>query len=160
MEKARSKELRLDELLMGDYHRPVHCPDCGGVMVFMGVGEYKCEDCGKVEWDDYGKVRAYIEKHKGATMVDVEKETGVKQKSIRKMLREDRIEVTADSKTFLRCEVCGETIRSGRFCPKCKLNVDRRIEEQARAQKNTTMAGFGTGKPSGEEGERRFIRSK
>lgn len=158
--KGKSREARLDELLMGDYHRPVHCPDCGGVMVFMGVGEYKCEDCGKVEWDDYGKVRAYVEKHKGATMVDVELETGVKQKAIRKMLREERLEVTADSKTFLRCEVCGETIRSGRFCAKCKVNVNRRIEEQARSQKNNALAGFGIGKPSGEEGEKRFIRSK
>lgn len=95
MEKDKSKDHRLDELLMGDYHRPVHCSDCGGVMVFQGVGEYKCEDCGKVEFDDYGKVRAFVEKHKGATMVDVERETGVKQnpsgrcsgKSVLRLLR-------------------------------------------------------------------------
>lgn len=160
MEKDKSKDHRLDELLMGDYHRPVHCSDCGGVMVFQGVGEYKCEDCGKVEFDDYGKVRAFVEKHKGATMVDVERETGVKQKSIWKMLREERLEVTADSKTFLKCEVCGATIRSGRFCEKCKVNVNRRIEEQARAEKSNMMAGFGLGRPTGEEGERRFIRTK
>lgn len=160
MEKDRKRELRIDELLMGDYHRPVHCPDCGGVMVFQGVGEYECEDCGKVEYDDYGKVRSYIEKHRGATAGDVERDTGVNQKSIRKMLRDERLEVAAESRTFLRCEVCGENIRSGRFCQKCKVNVNRRIEEQARAVKNSNIAGFGTGRPTGEEGERRFIRTK
>lgn len=159
-EREQNREARLNELLMGDYHRPIHCPDCGGVMVFKGVGEYECEDCGRKELDDYGKVRGYVEKHRGATMVDVEKETGVKQKAIRKMLREERIEVAADSRTFLRCEVCGADIRSGRFCEKCKVNVNRRIEEQARAQKNNALAGFGLGNPKGEEGERRFIRSK
>ncbi|MCM1539510.1 MAG: hypothetical protein NC254_14070 [bacterium] len=159
-EKEQNREARLNELLMGDYHRPINCPDCGGVMVFKGVGEYECEDCGRKELDDYGKVRGYVEKHRGATMVDVEKETGVKQKAIRKMLREERIEVAADSRTFLRCEVCGADIRSGRFCEKCKVNVNRRIEEQARAQKNNALAGFGLGNSKGEEGERRFIRSK
>ena len=43
------------------YHIPRVCTECGGVMIFKGVGEYHCEECGAVDYDDYGKVRGYIE---------------------------------------------------------------------------------------------------
>ena len=51
-------------------------------MVFKGVGEYKCEKCGRIGFDDYGKTRNYIEQHPGATMAEVAHETGVAQKAI------------------------------------------------------------------------------
>ncbi len=155
----RDRGLHLDTLLLEEYHRPINCSKCGGIMVFKGVGEYECEDCRNRELDDYGKVRAYIEKHRGATAVEVERDTGVSQKTIRRLLREERIEVTPDSKAFLRCEVCGEAIRSGRYCAKCQVNVNRRIEEQARIQKKS-VSGFGMGEGGGEEGAKRFIRTK
>ena len=56
-----------DLLRMDEYNRPKTCEKCDGVMVFMGVGEYQCEDCGAIAYDDYGKVRLYIEGHRGAT---------------------------------------------------------------------------------------------
>ena len=31
------------------YHSPAYCSKCGGVMIFRGVGEYRCEDCGNAE---------------------------------------------------------------------------------------------------------------
>ena len=34
------------------YNIPRVCKECGGVMVFKGVGEYHCEDCGAVDYDD------------------------------------------------------------------------------------------------------------
>lgn len=48
----------MDSILLRDeYHIPRACEKCGGVMIFKGVGEYHCEDCGEVAYDDYGKVR-------------------------------------------------------------------------------------------------------
>ena len=94
---------------------PTFCAKCGGVMVFKGVGEYKCEDCGNLDYDDYGKVRNYIEKNPGATSAQTSAETGVSQKSIRGMLKEERLEIAANSTTFLKCESCGAQILSGRF---------------------------------------------
>ena len=32
------------------YHIPQVCMNCGGVMVFKGVGEYRCEECGNVDF--------------------------------------------------------------------------------------------------------------
>ena len=39
------------------YHRPTKCPECGGIMKFKGCGEYRCEDCRYVEYDENGKER-------------------------------------------------------------------------------------------------------
>lgn len=142
--------LRLDE-----YNRPKTCEKCDGVMVFMGVGEYKCEDCGAVAYDDYGRVRLYIESHRGATASQIEAATGVKQRSIRNMLKEGRLEVTSDSKVFLHCIICKKEIRSGSMCPECEKNYHHRIEDEQRKMKNSMMQGYGTGREE-KRGEKRF----
>lgn len=147
-----------NRLHLGDqYNIPRVCKKCGGVMVFKGVGEYRCEDCGEVDYDDYGKVRLYIEEHKGATAAQIESAIGVSQRSIRQMLKEGRLEVTKDSKTFLRCEACGKTIRSGQYCPECEIAVHRTLEAEQRAQLKKDIHGTGMVQ-KGEEGQKRFRR--
>jgi len=153
-------DVNMDEFgILEQYHVPQTCKVCGGVMVFKGVGEYHCEDCKAVDYDDYGKVRLYIEEHPGANAAQVEENTGVSQKIIRRLLKEGRIEVAEGSKSFLRCEVCGKSIRSGQFCPECETKVHHRLEEQQRAiQKKRNAMGVSMGQ-KGDEGQRRFIRS-
>ena len=139
------------------YNRPTYCQECGGVMVFKGVGEYECEKCGFKAYDDYGKARNYLEKHTGATTAQVSEATGVTQRSIREMLKEARLEIAANSNFFLQCEICGASIRMGRFCPKCETTYHRNLEEKARAR-NEKMAGVSTEIPRGEDGSKRFRR--
>ena len=155
-----SRKMNLAAELVGldQYHIPRLCEKCGGIMIFKGVGEYRCEDCDALAYDDYGKVRCYLEKHKGATAAEVETQTGVKQKTIRLMLKEERLEVAEDSKAFMICECCGKRIRSGRMCPKCEMEYHRNMEEQHRRARNQNIQGHGLGKGSGEDGERRFTR--
>ena len=64
--EERIEMLKKEISKVNTYNRPTYCEKCGGVMVFKGVGEYECEKCGALEYDDYGKVRNYIEKHMGA----------------------------------------------------------------------------------------------
>ena len=54
--ERKAEQLRKDLLDEDNYNRPTICPECGGIMIFRGVGEYKCEDCGSLGYDDYGKV--------------------------------------------------------------------------------------------------------
>lgn len=143
--------------LLNYYNVPTTCVECGGVMIFVGVGEYHCEDCGSVAYDDYGKVRLYIEGHKGATAADVEKGTGVPQRNIMRMLKEDRIEVAEGSKATLHCEMCGKELKSGKYCPQCAVKAHRKIEETQRAMLNKGIQGFALHQ-EGEEGQRRFMR--
>jgi len=140
-----------------DYHRPMLCSKCGGVMVFQGVGEYQCEKCKNVEYDDYGKVRGYLEKHPGANTSEVSSNTGVPQKMIRQMLKEARLEIAQGSSVFMKCERCGASIRSGRMCPKCEMAYRRSEEEELR--KKNRMEGFGKSMEK-EEGQKRFQRKQ
>ncbi len=145
--------------LVNYYHIPRTCKDCGGVMVYKGVGEYQCELCGDIDYDDYGKVRLYIEQHKGATAAEIENAVGVSQRSIRRMLRESRIEIAEGSKIFLHCEICGANIRSGRFCHECEFKVHRNLEEKQREELRKSMRGYSKSN-EGDEGHRRFMRER
>jgi len=157
-----SKKLQLAEEMLGidQYHTPRICVKCGGVMIFKGVGEYRCEDCNQLAYDDYGKVRVYLEKHKGATAIEIETMTGVKQKTIRMMLKEARFELTDDSRTFLFCDNCGKKIRSGRLCQGCEMDMHRKLEEQQRKKRNEKIMIQGYGKMHGEDGKKRFDHGK
>ena len=86
---ADKEFIKIEALDITTYNRPYTCEKCGGIMVFKGVGEYKCEDCGSLEYDDYGIVRNYIEQHAKATMAYISEQTGVSQKSIRQMLKRE-----------------------------------------------------------------------
>lgn len=150
----------MEALGITNYNRPYICDNCGGLMEFKGCGEYECEDCHTKGYDDYGKVRNYIELHRGANAAEIEARTGVTQKSIRQMLKESKLEITADSVAFMRCEICGTNIRSGRFCPKCEASYHKEKEKKMREK----LKGFGL--ESEEErlghqkGEKRFLRSE
>lgn len=147
-------------LIEEQYHIPRVCKKCGcGVMVFKGVGEYQCEECGAFDYDDYGKVRMYIEEHRGATAAEIEGAVGVSQRSIRQMLKEGRLEVTADSRTFLHCELCGKAIRYGEYCQECEMSLHRSLEAKQREEmkKNIQVKGIGQ---TGEDGQRRFMRNR
>lgn len=145
--------------LVEQYHIPRTCRECGGVMVFKGVGEYQCENCGFLDYDDYGKVRAYIEEHNGATAMEIEAAIGVSQKTIRRLLRESRIQVAEGSKSFLHCERCGQPIRSGRYCPQCEMTIHRNMEEKQREQLRRDTKGYSKAH-TGDDGHRRFVRGE
>lgn len=149
----------IERLLKPDaYNIPRECEKCGGVMVFKGLGEYQCELCGQLAYDDYGKVRNYIEEHRGATAAQIEEAIGVSQKTIRRLLKEGRLEVTENSRTFLRCELCGKDIRSGLYCPECEVKMHRSLEEKQR-EINRKILGFSAAQKN-EEGQRRFMRGE
>lgn len=143
---------------LDEYHIPRACKVCGGVMIFKGVGEYQCEDCKALDYDDYGKVRLYIETHKGATAAEIEAAIGVKQRTVRNMLKEGRLEVAPDSRSFLHCEICGKTIRYGRMCQECEISYHRRLEETHR-QRRQNLQGFALGRTEAS-GEKRFKRER
>jgi len=151
------KMLKKEFQEVNTYNMPTYCEECGGVMVFKGVGEYQCEKCGFLAYDDYGKARNYLEQHPGANLAEVSEATGVSQKSIRDMLKESRLEIAPNSNFFLQCEICGKAIRMGRFCPQCETTYHRNLEERARAR-NDKMAGFSAEKRKAEEGSKRFMR--
>ena len=150
--------MNIAHLLNEAYNIPRECVKCGGVMVFQGLGEYRCEHCGELAYDDYGKVRNYIEEHSGATAAQIEEAIGVSQKTIRRLLKEGKLEVTEDSRSFLRCELCGKDIRSGLYCPECERKMHHSLEEKQR-EINRKIQGFSAAQKN-DEGQRRFMRGE
>ena len=147
-----------DEIFTKDPSVPVSCEKCGCEIEYKGLGTYVCTECGFTMYDDYGKVRNYLDAHKGATQAEVSQMTGVSQHKIRTMIKDDKFEITQNSAVFLTCELCGATIRSGRYCESC---LKKLAMMDAKADKRTTaknMSGFG-GLTRGASGEKRFTRS-
>lgn len=143
----------------GFFERPYICSRCSGQLIFKGVGEYHCEDCEQVEYDDYGKVRLFLEKNKRANMTEIQQATGVSMKSIKQMVKEKRFEITQDSKVFMYCERCHAVIRMGRFCNDCEIKYHRELEAKMRAENREGKEGIGTGM-KGAKGAKRFERTQ
>ncbi|MCM1160373.1 MAG: hypothetical protein NC412_04030 [Roseburia sp.] len=141
----------------GYYNRPYICSNCGGNLIFKGVGEYHCEMCKAVEYDDYGKVRIYLEKHRGANISQIEAATGVDRKAIQQMVKEERFDVTQDSRISFYCERCHTKIKSGRFCSKCELEYNKELEEKSRIARNIKMEGVAM-ETKDSKGAKRFER--
>lgn len=150
------KRIRLN---LDDFHRPTFCNICNGVLVYKGLGEYQCEECGASQYDDYGKVRNYLDGHRGANVAEISDATGVSHKSIREMIKEHRFEVIDNHGGYIRCEMCGANINSGRLCSQCETLYHRKLEEEARANRKAAISGGSAGL-HGESGSKRFTRER
>ena len=73
-----------------EYERPNLCDKCGGGLKYKGLGEYICEKCENIMFDEYGKVRNYLENHPGVNLVELSRATGVSQKVIKQMIIDER----------------------------------------------------------------------
>ena len=134
------------------------CELCGGEMKYTGIGEYVCKKCSHSMLNDYGKVRSYIEEHPGATQAEVSEATGVGKGKIKQLLREEKIEIADNSASFLRCESCGASIRSGYYCEACaKLAKTLQGRNEAHDRKAAIEGGYAT-PTTGASGAKRFNR--
>lgn len=151
----------LNDLQKLEVSAPTKCEMCGNLKLnYNGVGEYQCSGCGHIMYDDYGIVRNFLEKNPGATQSEVSKATGVSGAMIRRMLRDDKIQIAPGSMVFLHCEKCGADIRSGRLCVNCSNNkTSDSVKKKPLRGSNSITGGFIMGK--GETpGTRRFTRDK
>ena len=128
-------------------------------MVYKGVGEYACEKCKHIEYDDYGKVRKYLEENKGATAYEIQQGTGIAQRVIRTLVREERIEVSKNSRVFMKCKICGTDIRLGDLCSDCQKKQKQEDMQRKKDHRKTSIKGYGSEKTD-ESGAKRFRRER
>lgn len=101
-----------------------NCKRCRKIIMYT-MGPQLCEDCKRLEEQDFEKVRKFVRDYPGATIQEVSAATEVSQNAIHKYLKEGRLEVTEGSPIAIQCENCGARIRSGRFCTKCSTGLAR-----------------------------------
>jgi flagellar operon protein (TIGR03826 family) len=101
-----------------------NCRMCGKLYNFIG-GPYRnlCPNCIEKMEKKFDEVKEYIEEHKAATINEVSEECDVSSRQIEQWIREERLMISDDSPIGIRCERCGTTIRSGRFCERCKNKI-------------------------------------
>jgi len=84
------------------------------------MGPIICPQCREALEEKFKEVKTYISAHSGCGIQEVARECDVEVSQIQQWLREERLQFSEDSMVQLTCESCGTTIRSGRFCEKCK----------------------------------------
>ena len=75
------------------------------------------------------------------------------------MIKDNRFEIINNVGGYIRCEMCGANISSGRLCSKCEQLYHRQLEEEARRMRKSGIQGGSEGFRE-ETGERRFIRER
>ena len=108
---------------------PIECEYCGGAVELCSLGVYKCLDCGKENYDDFQKVRRYLEKVGTAPAVVISRNTGVPVKTIEHLWSNEFLEDSWKVNNGVICKSCGMSIRTGSLCDRCRGNLsDRNIE--------------------------------
>lgn len=118
---------------MGDFEsefiasKPYKCEKCDGKMFYVGGGEYQCEDCGELAWDAFGIVKKFLDKYGSQPIPVITQATGVSADILTGLLKDGCLQLPKNSKIFLKCEKCGCSIRSGRYCGACSIETFKGI---------------------------------
>ncbi|MDD6811970.1 MAG: flagellar protein [Lachnospiraceae bacterium] len=105
-----------------------NCRKCGRIFNYVS-GPPICMQCREEQEKKFQEVKTYISEHYHATIPEVAEACDVDSNQIRQWLRDERLELAEGSGIVLFCEECGEPIRSGRFCDKCKNHMANRLSE-------------------------------
>jgi flagellar operon protein (TIGR03826 family) len=108
-----------------------NCKRCGKIFSYRGIAV--CNDCFEQEEKDFEDVKAYLEKHVGASTLEVSSETGVEIRTITRFLREGRLEAEGVQviDSDLTCDKCGKPISMGRYCDDCTKKLQAELKEAA-----------------------------
>lgn len=73
--------------LIRDESVPMVCSSCGyTILKYEGLGQYKCEKCEAIMYDDYGKVRKCLDIAGSMTEIELIEKTGLSRSAIRKLI--------------------------------------------------------------------------
>lgn len=133
-------------------HRPLYCEKCDGKMIYQGNGIYNCAECGEEALDDYGKIRKFLEEYGSDSAVAISRATGVDLGIVSMFLKDGRIQIPEGSRLFIKCERCGCSLRYGRYCRECTMelagDIRNAFKEQTGAKPDDTN-GRGTERRNG-----------
>lgn len=102
-----------------------NCKKCN--KLFNYIGKPICPSCEKLLEDKFQEVKQYVKEHKEAPITVVAEENDVSVNQIKRWVREERLSFSDESLVGLECESCGALIKTGRFCDKCKMNMQNTL---------------------------------
>lgn len=96
-----------------------NCKSCGKLFNYLS-GPPLCASCAAALDEVFEKVKEYVYDHPRVGIQEVSDEFNVSVAQIKQWIREERLAFAEDSMIGLDCELCGVTIRTGRYCKACK----------------------------------------
>nr|NSL49207.1 flagellar protein [Dendrosporobacter quercicolus DSM 1736]SDM87684.1 hypothetical protein SAMN04488502_10882 [Dendrosporobacter quercicolus] len=102
-----------------------NCPECGKLYVENTSG--LCPACYEVEEYEELKIVEFLREQGKASIEEICKATGVREKTILRMMKRGRFKGTFD--ITYPCESCGANISEGRLCPACSKNITDQVKE-------------------------------
>ncbi|MBP2628685.1 MAG: hypothetical protein H6Q68_3396 [Firmicutes bacterium] len=117
-----------------------NCLECGKLC--MENPSKLCPECYAEEERHEYTISEYLRKTGKATIEEIHRDTGVKEKIIMRMLRSGRL--FSDGLIGYPCEMCRQPIYEGRLCSDCssglakkiqRSNEDRELERHAEYQR-------------------------
>ncbi len=96
-----------------------NCRSCGRLFNYMS-GPPICSMCQKKLEEKFREVKEYLDENPGSSVRALSEAMDVSTKQIKQWIREERLSLSEPGADGINCEHCGEPIKSGRFCDKCK----------------------------------------
>ena len=99
-----------------------NCRKCRRLFNYV-IGPVYCAKCKQELEEEFQMVKKYVHDNPGCDIRMVAEACEVDPMQIRQWVKEERLCFSDDSPMGIPCERCGVTIKSGRFCPKCKSDM-------------------------------------
>lgn len=115
-----------------------NCKSCGKLYNYY-YGHHYCPACETKLEDTFKEVREYIYNNPNAGIHEVAKEFDISTNLIRTWIRQERLSFSENSMVGIACEGCGETIRTGRFCDKCKQQLTNDLSHAYKKEEGQPM---------------------
>lgn len=104
----------------------INCIECGNLCVESPLK--LCQDCMRAETEAEDRVAEYLRSTRKASLEDIHQATGVKHRTILRMIKRGRI--FSDTIVSYPCETCGAPITEGRVCDDCSKNIISQLKPE------------------------------
>lgn len=94
-----------------------------------------CPECQRQLEEKFQEVKEYLKENPLATMEVLSKECDVTIKQIKEWVREERLTFTEGTCEGIECEQCGVLIKTGRYCDKCKMEIQNNLRSAIHVRK-------------------------
>lgn len=104
-----------------------NCVKCGRIFNYA-AGKPICQTCRQSLEVKFKATRDFIKKNRNASIAEVSEACEIDVKQIKEWVREERLSFSKNSSIGIDCEVCGATIKTGRFCDNCKSTMTKDLK--------------------------------
>lgn len=137
-----------------------NCRKCGRLFNYI-TGMPICQACKEAEEAKFQTVKEFVRgEGRNATIPEISEACEVDPGQIRQWIREERLTFDENSPMGIECESCGTTIKTGRFCEKCKNDIARGLIDAAGLNKKNEDDGQAARRAAREAARMRFLDKK